>query len=166
MFNPKPNLGEITVRLLEIATELDRLQGSSSEDRLRSIKETSTSALAMTAEALLRAIDQRAHYLDSSLFSDPAWCILLDLYVHDARQRSVSVSSACIGARVPPTTALRWISLLVERGMIQRTPDAIDARRVYLTLTDDARVRMSAYLLEVSAEGYTSEETPRFSPFG
>src|SRR3546814_1843272 len=42
--------------------------------------------------------------------SDPAWDMLLDLYLAAERNtRPVSISSLCIASAVPATTALRWI---------------------------------------------------------
>jgi hypothetical protein len=40
------------------------------------------------------------------LFADPGWDILLDLYAARQEGKQVSVSSLCIAAAVPPTTAL------------------------------------------------------------
>lgn len=65
----------------------------------------------------------------------PAWDIMLDLFAAHADNRAISVSSACIGAACPPTTALRWIGVLEQQGLVARTNDATDARRTFLTLT-------------------------------
>jgi len=81
---------------------------------------------------------------DSILFGEPGWDILLDLYVATVQDRKISVSSACIGAAVPSTTALRWLNLLSERGMIERYPDPLDARRSFLRLSLDTLQKMDA----------------------
>lgn len=69
------------------------------------------------------------------LFADPAWDILLDLYVNDGDDRCVSVSSACIAAGVPPTTALRWLGALERRSLVMRAEDPFDRRRSLMHLT-------------------------------
>ncbi len=46
------------------------------------------------------------------LFADPAWDILIDLFIASEEGRKISVSSACIASAVPTTTALRWIKIL------------------------------------------------------
>ena len=46
--------------------------------------------------------------------------------------------NACIAANVPPTTALRWIAMLEDKGLITRTNDLRDCRRKLLSLTEDA----------------------------
>lgn len=69
------------------------------------------------------------------LFGEPAWDILLDLFIAAKERRRVSVTSACIGSAVPPTTALRWISILEKQGLLLREADPGDARRVYVKLS-------------------------------
>jgi DNA-binding MarR family transcriptional regulator len=88
---------------------------------------------------------QRTRYFAADLFSDPAWDILLDLFQGELMQRRISVSSACIGAAVPPTTALRWIASMVKRRMLVRHADPIDGRRVFVELSPDASLAMRLY---------------------
>src|SRR5690242_16396592 len=51
---------------------------------------------------------------DTRLFGEPAWDIILDIYIHQAKGRSTSITAACIGSHAPATTALRYIDLLCE----------------------------------------------------
>jgi DNA-binding transcriptional ArsR family regulator len=74
---------------------------------------------------MLRARRLREDFLPADLFADPAW---------DMR---VSVSSLCIASAVPPTTALRWIRTLTDKGIVHRQADPHDGRRVFIALTDD-----------------------------
>lgn len=71
----------------------------------------------------------------SDLFREPAWDILLDILIQDLRERPVSVSDACIASRVPQATALRYIAVLEQQGLIKRRADKRDKRRFYLSLT-------------------------------
>lgn len=80
------------------------------------------------------------------IFAEPAWDMLLDLYVQEHLKRSVSIHSLCIAAAVPPTTALRWIGKLVERGLVERQPSVHDNRVIYIALTADGRTEMERYL--------------------
>lgn len=93
------------------------------------------SFLAQFASALLCARRLRENVLPSSLFADPAWDMLLDLYVHNVTGRRVSVQDACQASHVPPTTALRWLDLLASEGLIARSQDPRDARRRFIELT-------------------------------
>ena len=95
--------------------------------------------------AAIRKRQLRARFLEPSLFADPAWDILLDLTAARAEGRRVSVTSLCIASGVPPTTALRWISLMTDQGLLRREEDMVDRRRAYIGLTDDAVEAMAKY---------------------
>ncbi|MFS0738734.1 winged helix DNA-binding protein [Sphingomonas sp. 1P06PA] len=101
--------------------------------------------------AMLRARRLRAHYFDSELFADPAWDMLLDLMAARIERRPVSVSSLCIAAAVPSTTALRWIKALTDQGLLRRVPDPRDARRVFIELDDASAGAMARCLAAMFA---------------
>jgi hypothetical protein len=86
--------------------------------------------------AVVRARRLRDEHFPDDLFADPAWDILLDLMAARLERKQVTVSSLCIAAAVPPTTALRWISVLTERGMVVRVADSADRRRAFVELSD------------------------------
>lgn len=88
----------------------------------------------------------RDGFFAPGLFSDPAWDILLDLTAARLDGDSVSMTSACIAAAVPTTTALRWVGVLVAAGLVERYPDRRDKRRVNVRLTDSGWEAMAAYL--------------------
>lgn len=83
----------------------------------------------------------------ANLFADPAWFILLDLFVRQHQGLKTSVSSACHASFSPVTTALRHIAILTERNIIQRQYDPVDHRRVYLELTDETNEEIQRILL-------------------
>lgn len=68
--------------------------------------------------------------------------MLLDIYASELAGQPTSVSSACIASNVPATTALRFIRTLTANGVIVRKSDPLDARRVYIELTDKTRKAM------------------------
>ena len=76
---------------------------------------------------------------DTDLFGEAAWDILLDIAITEDRGKRVAVSDACAASRVPPTTALRYITELEGRGLLERQQDPGDFRRRYLKLTPKAR---------------------------
>jgi DNA-binding MarR family transcriptional regulator len=79
------------------------------------------------------------------LFADPAWDMLLELYALHLEQKRVSVSSLCIAAYVPPTTALRWVAKLEEEGLATRMEDPRDGRRTWIELSAVGIERMERY---------------------
>jgi DNA-binding transcriptional ArsR family regulator len=96
--------------------------------------------------SMIRARRMRDDFFKGGLFADPAWDILLDLLAARLEKRSVAVSSLCIAAAVPPTTALRWIQTLTDRGLLVRIADPRDGRRVYIELSDEAHDALIAYV--------------------
>ena len=87
----------------------------------------------------------RARFFDPELFGDPAWDMLLDLTAAHAEGARVSVTSLCIAAGVPATTALRWLTQMVESGLFVRVPDPADRRRAFIALSDRAVAAMAGY---------------------
>lgn len=100
---------------------------------------------------IIRARRLREDLFGVGLFADPAWDILLDLMAARIEGRSVAVSSLCIAAAVPATTALRWIKQLTEAGLLRRVADPDDGRRVFIELTDRAATAMATYFATVPA---------------
>ncbi len=94
----------------------------------------------------------RAKFFDGELFADPAWDMLLDLTAARAEHARVSVTSLCIAAAVPPTTALRWISQMTKAGMLERVEDDADKRRAFIALTDRTADAMARYFAELGAD--------------
>ena len=92
-------------------------------------------SLAELARRLYALRRRRTRHLPQELFGEPAWDILLDLFIAAEEGRLIPVTSACIAADVPGTTALRWLTLLESRGLIERRPDPRDGRRCHVALT-------------------------------
>jgi len=101
---------------------------------------------------IIRHRQLRARFIEGDLFADPAWDILLDLTAARAEHVRVSVSSLCIAAGVPPTTALRWISQMTEAGLLQRIEDETDRRRAFIALTDQMSDAIARYFAEIGTE--------------
>ena len=104
---------------------------------------------AETVRAVIRARRLRTRYFADDLFADPAWDMLLDLLQAEIAQLRVPVSSLCIAAAVPATTALRWLKTLVEEGLFVRRADPHDGRRVFVELAPDASRALRSYFAEV-----------------
>ena len=64
-------------------------------------------------------------------------------------QLRVPVSSLCIAAAVPATTALRWLKTMTQQGLFVRRADPHDGRRVFVELAPGASRAMRAYFAEV-----------------
>lgn len=97
-------------------------------------------------ELLMRLRKERGKLFGNELVGDPVWEMLLDLAIAQERGEAVSTTSLCIGAGIPTTTGLRRLDDLEGMGMIERTADMSDRRRVMVTLTPLGSERMQAFL--------------------
>ena len=108
---------------------------------------------AETVRSVIRARRLRNRYFADHLFADPAWDMLLDLLQAEIAQLRVPVSSLCIAAAVPATTALRWLKTMVEEGIFLRRADPHDGRRVFVELAPETSAGLRRYFAEVGAVG-------------
>lgn len=93
-------------------------------------------ALATFAQKVyLARRDREKACFSPELFNDPAWDILLDLFIAHAQDKFISVSDTGLAAQVPATTALRWVWSLEKTGLVERLADKNDKRRSFVMLT-------------------------------
>lgn len=110
--------------------------------------------LSRAVKRILRFRDLRNEMFGGQLFADPAWDMMLEIFMCDLTQQRISVSAACAGSRVPATTGLRWAKLLERRGILTRRNDPLDSRRVHLSLSEEAFTKMRL-LMEHRLAGLT-----------
>lgn len=91
----------------------------------------------------------RARFLSLSLLGEPVWDMLLALYCFAALGRRMSVSSLRFASGVPQTTALRWVGIMEERDLVERSKDDHDRRKTYLALSDQGKAIMQRYLRSI-----------------
>ena len=145
-------LRQLSEEMSRIASTLARL--SSGPVAAPHFIETARSADAPTLSAdvvrnVIRARRLRARFFSEELFADPAWDMLLDLLQAEIAQLRVPVSSLCIAAAVPATTALRWLKTLVSQGLFVRRADPHDGRRVFVELAPDTSQALRRYFAEL-----------------
>lgn len=138
MVQPARNSHVSTVELLKKSSACGHVRLVQTETASR----PSPICTAARIRRILSARRARSIYFEGGLFADPAWDMLLELYLARLVHRRLSVSGVCSGSGVPPTTALRWIATLVGRGYIERRDDPMDRRRVFLELSEVAARQM------------------------
>lgn len=102
---------------------------------------------------MLRLRRLRDQFFPGEMFADPAWDMLLDLMAARLSGQRVSVSSLCIAAAVPATTALRWIRALTDNGLFLRQADPADGRRVFIALSEKAADAMTNFFTAAKRGG-------------
>jgi hypothetical protein len=145
-------LRQLSDEVSRIAATLARLSAGPAAVQLRAEPAPPADAAAVSAEtvrSVIRARRLRARYFPEHLFADPAWDMLLDLLQAEIAQLRVPVSSLCIAAAVPATTALRWLKTMVQEGVFVRRADPHDGRRVFVELAPEASRALRGYFAEV-----------------
>ncbi|MGE8141095.1 winged helix DNA-binding protein [Novosphingobium sp. NPDC080210] len=153
---PDP-LGAIMSRLDQLLATLNP-NGSSGAAMAHRVAANETGPIRQSRKALpdprlvrgiIRCRQMRLRFFEQDLFADPAWDMLLDLTAARAEHLRVSVTSLCIASGVPTTTALRWIKLLEQSGLVKRIEDDTDRRRAFVTLTERGADAMARFFEEV-----------------
>ena len=108
--------------------------------------------LAELARLLYAQRRVRDRFFQGELFEDPAWDMLLDLYVAQHDNREVTITAASRAAQVPLTTGMRWIARLEEGGLIARGSSPVNRKLTLLTLTSDGLKRMTDLLNYIAAD--------------
>ena len=142
--------------LLQLSEEVSRIAGTlaqlsttpsltKAEPAARPLCEVS----ARTVGSIIRARRLRGRYFSEDLFADPVWDMMLELLHTEVCQTRITVSSLCLAAAVPATTALRWLKLMEKDRLVVRRSDPHDGRRVFVELTPDTSLALHQYFAEV-----------------
>lgn len=98
------------------------------------------------ARIILKGRQQRLASFPAVPFGEPAWDMILQLYIADCVGQSVDVSSLCGSTGVPKTTALRYLDKLEELDLVERRADDVDGRRIFVELRQGLRSQAERWL--------------------
>jgi DNA-binding MarR family transcriptional regulator len=115
--------------------------GLDSADRPRIARE----ALIGVARVELEMRSARLQLLPEGMFGEPAWEILLLLYIEQQGTR-LNISGLSTILQLPPTSVLRWLNYLEERQFVLREDHPTDQRSVFIKLTPLATEALDRYL--------------------
>ena len=136
--------GEEARQVADLSVALSRALRRSRELRVQSCdpgrQERLERALAMVENRRLRN-----RYFSPGMFGEPAWDILLELYVTDTAGSRQSIGRLSKAIGTPVSTAVRWIDYLEKKRLIEREPHPTDRRIIFIQLLDKARELMDAY---------------------
>ena len=88
---------------------------------------------------------RRSDYFSKAMFGEPAWDMLLILYLTDAAGSRQTLRSLHEMSGSAQTTALRWLAYLEKEKLIERDPHPTDKRTAFIYLTDKGRGALDAY---------------------
>jgi hypothetical protein len=107
--------------------------------------------LAQVAGRLRAAARRRRRHLSGEWFGEPAWEMLLELFIQFSGGARVSTKSLVIASGAADTTALRIMDRLEEAELIQRSPSQTDKRVTLVGLTRRGVVAVGSVLMEAEA---------------
>jgi DNA-binding MarR family transcriptional regulator len=100
------------------------------------------------AEAILEDRRRRGLLFNPAMFGEPAWELLLTLFVMDQHGPRLTIGRLAQLAGTKLTTALRWLEYLEDQEFISREEHPGDARTSFVKLNDKARKALILYLSE------------------
>lgn len=102
--------------------------------------------LSKLAALLLKQRELRKDFLFEDLLGEPAWQIMLELFIARVEGKKLMTTSLCIGSGASTSTALRYIGELQDRGWIVSQRSELDNRLRLLEMSDEGFFKMGAYL--------------------
>lgn len=151
----------IDVDVKKLATQLDAAQSILDDIRLtcgcdafgparQPVRRRIETALEI-AERALRNRQSRAEFIGTrEIFGEPAWDMLLDLFIRQTKEEQVSMKTACLQAEAPATTVLRWLKVLEHNGLVGTGQDQADPSRHLIHLTPTGYEGMLRYLESIA----------------
>lgn len=102
--------------------------------------------LVAAASSLLRGLAKQPDFGAKDVVFNPAWQLLLELFVAQLEGRPVPVTNACLSLGTAQTTALRFLTDLERRSLIASVSDPADGRRRLIRLTPRVEAELRCYL--------------------
>ena len=106
-----------------------------------------TAHLEQRARDHLESRRKRAAIFGAQMFAEPAWDMLLILYLSGGGQRQTQSGLGELSGATR-STAMRWIDFLSDRGLVRRDAHPTDLRRNFVSLTEKGRKLLDLYLSE------------------
>ena len=102
--------------------------------------------LIRAAQSILQRRQRRKYLFAPAIFGEPAWDMLLTLFVRDGSGASSTAVQLETAAATAPSTGVRWLSYLEKEGLVTRRKHALDHETEFVELTDRARDALERYL--------------------
>ena len=109
-----------------------------------------------TAESLLRLRQLRSDYVSSTLFAEPGWDMLLELYVIENSGSTTAASALLPHSPVAKSTKARWLDHLEELRLVRRRAHPLEPETEFVELTDEGIRELERYLRSISELGCCS----------
>ena len=110
------------------------------------VAKPSTQHLIKMVKRVRAARRARVDFFDASLFGEPAWDMLLALYLASAEQYRLTITNLVNESEATATTALRWITRFEQLGLLLRRQNPFDNRSHFVELSSEALEKLTILL--------------------
>lgn len=114
--------------------------------------------LAAIAREELDRRRRRGALIGGGLFADPAWEIMLLLYVREQEEGGADLEALHQSANIALTTLLRWIGLFVDAGIVVSVPVASTEHIHAVSLSRKGLEEMEQYLADCRSRSDHGDE--------
>lgn len=136
-----PRAGDVRALAHQLLSWADHL--SDRHDFARALTEEGRHDLVLgLATALREARRLRAEIFPRIPLSNPTWDVMLDLFIQEMNGFRTSLDHLALTGDLPAPVVYESVHELVRLGLIDRTPDRIDNRVMWLSLTTTGRQSM------------------------
>lgn len=87
----------------------------------------------------------RSNHLTKAIFGEPAWDVLLVLYIADFVGGKQTISNVASLVDVPVSTVVRWVRQLERENLATREPHPHDRRMIFVRLGERGREVLDRY---------------------
>jgi DNA-binding MarR family transcriptional regulator len=134
-----------SIELLQrVTNSLERAVPNSADGATALDQAAARRATADQAKEELRRRRQRFTLFGRAMFSEPAWEVLLILYIEHQQVR-LTFSWVAEESGVPATTVHRWLDYLESQQLVRRVAHQTDKRAACIELTDKAARALDSY---------------------
>ena len=159
--NAPPSAGEVRAFASQLMAWADRLTSANRPCHLLADADRHEFVVAQ-AEAACHAARLRAEMFPEAGFVSPAWRVLLEIFVLEARGQRVFLDQLSKRIEMPLLTVLGAVNGLIEKGLVERRAAEGDARAVLLSMSFAGWQKMTDLMLQ-SAGHPAMAEIPALS---
>ena len=122
---------------------------SSDDDQMLISRSMDDGDLISRAEKYLNWGRLKSRILDSGngLFANSCWNMCLDIFICDLKDQRITVSSIAHSSGIPMTTAMSYINVMVEQGLLHKTPNSVDNRMIYVSVSENCSEKIRELLM-------------------
>ena len=103
---------------------------------------------------------ERTREFSRILFGEPAWEMVLELYIRETAGVSTTTAQLKVGLEMCAAVVARWLLVLEQEGLVGRLAHPLHAGTEFVELTDRSREALERYLASIQSLGTQRGDEP------